>query len=352
MGLTGAEIIYALKKGALWGTAVAAGVGDGVLGLPWSADPDNGLVTDDSLGQLFAVSATPGQTKLDTTFTAYARYNDEVLLSMVAAFFGTAGVPSTHAAGTLSKDHTLKFAKNTDGLFFTLAAKLGTGFVEEIPSWKIAKLVLTFETGKPVTIAISGPGIDLVVDSTINTLTSFNSVTIVESANRAYMGQAVFRMNDQSAIALAAGDKIAPTKAVLTLERKLTGQYGAYVDAGAGRDLVDEPTNDGLFTGSLQLTFPRLKDNTGRLKLKGNTPQKCDITLTGPIIEGAIPYTMTLQLPNLVPSKNSNPHKQGQLDNTREYQVLGNTAAPAGMTGNTDPCWCLLTNKIATDLLA
>lgn len=352
MGLTGAEIIYALKKAATWDTAVAAVAGDGILGLPWSADPDNGLIVDDSLGQFFATDASPGQTKLDPTFNSYARYNDEVLFSLLAAVFGTAGAPATHTGGTLSKDHVLKIAKNTDGLFFTLVAKIGTGFVEEVPSWKIAKVVITFETGKPVQFAFTGPGIDLVVDSTINTLTTFNSVTVLETANRAYMGQAVFRMNDQSAAALSSGDKIGLSKAVLTLERKLTGVYGSYVDGGAGRDLIDEPTNDGLFTASLSLTLPRLKDNTGRLKIKSNTPQKMDITLTGPIIEAAIPYTITFQLPHLKPKKNANPHKQGIIDNTRDYDVLGATAAPAGMTGITDPCWCLLTNKIATDLLA
>lgn len=352
MGMTGAEIVYALKKGATWGTAVAAGVGDGFMGLPWAADPDNPTVVDDSLGQFFATDASPGQTKLEATVTAYARYNDEVILSMLAALFGTAGVPVTHAAGTLSKDHVLKIAKQTDGLFFTLAAKIGTGFVEEIPSWKVEKVEITFETGKPVQFKFSGPGIDLVSDSSINTLTTFNSVTTLETANRAYMGQCVFRMNDASAAALAVGDKIGPSKAVLTLARKLTGVYGSYVDGGAGRDLIDEPTNDGLFSASLSLTFPRLSSNIGRLKIKGNISQKADITITGPIIEGAIPYQMIFQMPNLKPKKNANPHKQGILENTREYDVLGATTAPTGMTGITDPCWCSLTNKITTDLLA
>jgi hypothetical protein len=352
MGLNGAEIVYALKKGATWGTAVAAVAGDGFLALPWSADPDNGLVVDDSLGQFFATDATPGQTKLQPSIPAYARYNDEVLFSMLAAVFGTAGVPVLHSGGTLSKDHVLKIAKNTDGLFFTLVAKIGTGFVEEIPSWKINKVVITFETGKAIQFAFSGDGIDLIVDSAINTLATFNSVTILETANRAYMGQTVFRMNDQSGAALAVGDKIGPSKAVLTLERKLTGVYGSYVDAGSGRDLIDEPTNDGMFSASLVLTFPRLKDNVGRLKIKTNTPQKMDITCTGPTIEAAIPYTITFQMPHLKPKKNANPHKQGILDNTREYEVLGATTAPSGMIGCTDPCWCLLTNKITTDLLA
>lgn len=352
MGLTGNEIVYGLKKGTIWGTAVACGATDGFMALPVNMEPDNALIVDDSLGQFFSTDATPGETKLEPTIPGYLRYNDEVVLSMLAAFMGTAGVPATHAAGTLSKDHVLKIAKNVDGLFFTLAAKIGTGFVEEIPSWKIAKVVLTFETGKPIQFAFSGPGIDLVADSTTNTLTTFNSVTILETANRAYMGQVVARINDQAGSALAVGDKIGASKIVLTLERKLTGVYGMYVDSGAGRDLIDEPTNDGMFTASVSITLPRLKDNTGRLKMKGNTARKMDIVCTGPIIEGAIPYLINIQLPHLKPKKNSNQHKQGIIDNTWDFEVLGATAAPAGMTGITDPCWISLTNKITTDLLA
>jgi hypothetical protein len=352
MGLTGEEIVYAWKKGATWGTAAACGVGNGFLGLPISADPDNELVVDDSLGQFFAVDASPGKTSLAPSVPGYLRFNDAVVLTMLAQFFGTAGVPANHAGGTLSKDHVLKMAKQVDGKFGTLCAMLGTGFVEEIPSWKIAKVVVTWETGQPVKFAFSGPGFDLVTNSAVNTLATMANVTILERANRAYMGQTVFRINDQSGIALAVGDKLGVSKIELTLERKLTGVYGTYVDSGAGRDLIDEPTNDGQPSGSLSITQSRLQNANGRADIRANTAKKADITITGPIIEGAIPYSITFQLPHLKPKKNANPHKHGILENSREYEVLGATAAPAGMTGNTDPCWVNLTNQIATDLLA
>jgi hypothetical protein len=351
MAISGAELVYALKKATVWNTAVVAAAGDGFKGLPMTTDPTNDLVTDDSVGQLFATDATPGLTKLDPMVPVYARYNDKVVLSMLAAVFGTAGAPATHTAGTLSKDHTLKIAKNTDGLFFTLVALLGTGFVDEVPSWKIAKLVATFEVGKPIQFAFSGPGVDLVVDSEVNTVSTFNSVTILETANRAYMAQTEFRMNDQSAGALDGTAKIAPSKAVLTLERKLSGVYGAYVAAGAGHDLIDQPTNDGPFTGSLELTYPRLADNKGQLDIKNLAAKKAEIICTGPIIEGAIPCLIKFQLPHLKPKNDKHSHKQGIIDNVRAYEVLGAIAAPLGMTGNTDPCWCFLTNKIATDLI-
>lgn len=353
MGMTGEEIIYALHKGATWGTAAVCGAGDGFLGLPWDAEPDDTSEVDDSLGLFFAADSSPGQTKIEPGVNTYARYNDKVILTLLAAFFGTAGVPATHAAGTLSKDHVLKMAKSVDGIFYTLAAKVGTGFVEEIPSLKVAKVVVTWETGKPVKFQFTGPGFDLVVDSLVNTLTTFNNVTVLEADKRAYMGQTVFLMNDQSDVALAAPThKVAPSKAVLTLERDVEGFYGSFVDPKAGRELIDEPTNSGQPKGTLDLTYPRLKDNSGRLKIKNHTSHKAEIIMTGPIIEDAIPYLMKFQLPHLKPKKNANPHKHGTLENTRSYDVLATLTAPAGMVGNTDPCWCYLTNKIAVDLLA
>lgn len=352
MAITGAEVVYACKKANVWNTPVPCGAGDGFRGLPISASPTNELIVDDSLGQLYATDATPGVTKLDVSVPTYARYNDEVILSMLAAVFGTATAPVLHAGGAAAYDHILKIAPNVDGLFFTLAGKLGSSFVDEIPSWKIAKLVATWETGKPTQFAFSGPGIDLVVDSTVNTLTTFNNVTILETANRAYMAQTTFLLNDQDGAALVAGDKIGPSKVVLTLERKLTGVPGSYVSAGAGHDLIDEPSNDGPFTATLDFTFPRLKDNAGQLDVKNNKAKKCEIIMTGPMAEGAIPYLIKFQMPHLKPSDDKHSHKQGIIDNTRTYQVMGAVAAPLGMAGNTDPCWCYLTNKINTTLTA
>jgi len=350
MGVNGEEIVYAWKKGTLWGTPVVCGAGDGFLGLAANNDPQNDDQIDDSLGQYFAVESTPGETKLDVGIPFYLRYNDKVIWQMIAQFMGTAGVPGLHAAGAISYDHVLKIAKTVDGKFGTFAANLGGAFVEEVPSAKMAKMIVTWETGRPVHVALSGPGFDLVTDSAVNTTTTANNITVLERKNRSYMAQTVVRMNDQTAIALAAGDKIGPNKIVLTAERKLAGHNGTFVSGG--RDVIDEPTNDGPWTATLSLSFPRTLDAAGRADIKANTSKKMEIISTGPIIEGAIPFLIKTQFTNLVPKKNSNPHKQGNISLTKEYVVLGSDVAPAGMTGNTDPFWFFLTNKQSGDLLA
>jgi len=353
MSVSGSELKYAFKKASAWNTAVAAGAGNGFLGLDLSLKADTTNITDDSRGQLFAVDSSAGEVKCEGSVPAYLRYNDASLLSMLAIVMGTAAAPTLHAAGTLSYDHILKVALNNDGLFGTLCAALGTVGVEEIPSWKPNKVNIKWDTGKPVQITISGAGIDVTVASGVNTLVAFNNVTILERANRAYMGQTEIRLNAQSGIALAVGDKLGASSIELTFERKQTGQYGAYVSTDASpRDLIDEPTGDGMFEASLKLQFPRTTNLTARTDLKGNVSKKAEIICNGPIIEGAIPYLIKFQMPHLKPKQYENSYEAGIIKNVREYDVLGATTAPAGMTGITDPLWINITNKISTSLLA
>lgn len=352
MSVSGAELKYAFKKATTWNTAVAAGAGNGFLGLDLSLKADSPPVVDDSRGQLFAVDSTAGEVKCEGTVPAYLRYNDSSLLTMLAIVMGTAAAPTLHAGGTTSYDHILKVALNNDGLFGTLCAALGSLGVEEIPSWKPNKINLKWDTGKPVQITISGAGIDVTTSGT-NTLVTFNNVTVLERANRVYMARTELRLNAQSGIALAAGDKLGVSSIELTFERKQTGLPGTYVSTDAEpRDLIDEPTGDGMFDASLKLQFPRTANLAARADLKNHVSKKAEIICTGPIIEGTIPYLIRFQMPHLKPKQYENSYEPGNIKNVRGYEIHGATAAPAGMTGNTDPLWIYLSNKISTSLLA
>ena len=348
---SGAELRYGFKIASVWNTPVVLGAGDGFLGLDLGLKADASTIEDDSRGQLFAVDATATEVKCDGTVPAYLRYNDRKLLSMIAIIMGTAAAPTLHTLGTLSYDHILKVALKNTGLFGTLCGMPGTLGVESIPSWKPNKVVFKWDTGKPCQITISGAGIDVVLDGT-NTTTTFNNVTVLERANRVYAGQTELRINAQSAIALAAGDKVGFASLELTFERKGSGVYGTYVSTDTTpRDLIDEPTCDGMFTASMKVDQGRTASLSPRTDLKNNISKKAEIICTGPVIEGAIPYLIRFQMPHLKPKTYENPYAAGIIKNTREFTVMGADTAPAGMTGNTDPLWIYLTNKQATSLL-
>lgn len=352
MSISGSELKYAFGIASVWNEAVALGAGKGFLGLDLNLKADTTNIKDDSRGQLFSVDSSAGEVKCEASVPAYLRYNDASLLSMLAIVMGTSAAPDLHALGAISYDHIMKVALNNDGLFGTLCAALGTVGVEEVPSWKPNKVSFKWDTGKPVQVTISGAGIDVTTAGT-NTLVTYNNVTILERANRAYMGQTEIRMNLQSGDALAVGDKIGPSSIELSFERKQAGVCGSYASTDAApRDLIDEPTGDGMFEASLKLSFPRTANLDARADLKDNVSKKAEIICTGPIIEGSIPYLIKFQMPHLKPKAYENPFAAGIIKNSREYDVLGATTAPTGMAGNTDPLWIMVTNKIATSLLA
>ncbi len=347
----GAELRYGFKIGSVWNTPVVLGAGNGFLGLDLGLKADATNIKDDSRGQLFAADATAGEVKCEGSVPAYLRYNDRVVLSMIAMVMGTAAAPSVHAGGTLSYDHILKVALKNDGLFGTLCGMPGSLGVESIPSWKPNKVVFKWATGKPCEVNISGPGVDVVLDGT-NTTTTFNNVTILERANRLYTAQSQLWLNAQSGGALSASDKVDYASLELTFERKQKGIYGTYVSADTNpRDLIDEPTGDGMFEASLKIDQGRTKTLTPRADLKNNISKKAAIVCTGPIIEGGIPYTITFEMPHLKPTSYENPYGSGIIANSRTFDVLGAETAPTGMTGNTDPLWIKIVNKLSTSLL-
>lgn len=352
-GVAGPDIVYGFKKAVTFGTAVALGAGDGFKAPPHTLKPTSGLQVDDSLGSAFATDATPDKIVVSGGIPPYLRYNDKVILTLLAMFMGTAAAPALHAGGAISYDHTLKVARVTDGLFGTLAAKLGDKYVEEYPGFKPNKITLKIETGQPVSLIIDGIADTLETDSETNTVATFANVTILEPANRAFAAQVALRMNNQDAIALAAGDAVPYSSIELVASRDLEGVYGSRVSTGTTpRELIDEPYPNGMWTSSLKIGLPRVTTAAGYTDLAAFTAKKAEIIITGALIEGAIPYLFKVQLPHLKPKNNDVPHEKGRFKNAREYEVLGAVAAPLGMTGNTDPFWILLQNKISTSLLA
>lgn len=351
-GVAGVELIYAAKKATTWGTAVACGALNGFMSRPSGIKETSDVDLDDSLGTFFSADGTPGAIKCEGDLPAYLRYSGMELLLALA--MGTAGVPTTHAPGTLSKDYAYKPAKNVDGLFATFVKHM-KNYIAEVPSLKIDGFTIKGETGKPLELILNTTGcyINENTSTGTNTLTTANNITIAETGNRVNFAQGVFRMNDQSGIALAAGDQIYPNSFELTFKRKLTGVYGSMTKGTTSkRDVIDEPTNDGVPEISLKLSFPRHTSATMLTALGNDTRKKMDIIFTGAIIEGAIPYLFTLQFPHLQIKTVDVVDEQGIIKEPVEFLVHAAATAPVGMAGITDPFWMSGTNKFAANPLA
>ena len=353
-GVAGNELVYAAKKAATWGTAVVAAANDGILSRPAGIKESQDVSVDDSLGLYFPGDGTPGAIKVEGDLPAYMRYDGLDLL--IALAMGTAGSPAQQAA-TTAYAYTYALANNTDGLFATFVKNM-KNYCAEIPSLKIVGFTIKGDVGKPVEITFKTIG-DRVNKNTSggqNTTTTMASITIptVGMANRLMFGQAVFRIADQSAGALAApANVVTPSSFELSFMRKLTGVYGAYTTgvAANNQDLIDEPTNDGMPEITLKLTFPRHTAVTRLTDLGNDTRKKADITFTGGLIASTYYRTFKLEFPHLQYKSVDIADAQGIIQEPVEFVVYGASAAPTGMT-STKPFVITGINQRSTNPLA
>ena len=350
-GVAGVEIKAALKKASAWGTPVGCGANDGILIRPSTIKKSANVLVDDSLGTYFPNDGLLGEIKVEGDLPVYLRYDGlDVALAMV---MGASGSPAQQGT-TAAYAYTYKPAINTDGKFCTLA-KYMKNYIEEHPSIKIIGFNIKGEFGKPLTLTLKCVSINKVIDSVINTVATFANVTYTESANRIKFSEGVFRMNAQSGIALAAGDRIYPSSFELDFQRKLTGEYTGQYRTTSGsntQDLIDEPQNDGLPVITLKLEFPRLTGATNIAILNGDTRQKMDITFTGAQIAAPYNRQFALQFPHLQLITDDPADAAGIIKEPLEFKVYSCTAAPAGMTGITDPLWITGINQRSTDPLS
>lgn len=342
----------AVKKASAWNTAVACGAGNGVTFLSGQAGRNADVVIDQSRSLSFALDGWPGPIDAPGSYKFKLRY--EGFDALISHFMGIAGFPAQQGA-TLAYKNIFKWNPDIYGIFLTVAKSM-TAYIEEIPTAKVAGIELSGEVGAdPLELSVELLGSNCEIASAVNTLATFANVTLPSWFPLPVMfSHLTFRMNDQGDVALAAGHKIYPSKFTFSAKRKLKGvPTGEYRTTGVNpQDLIDEPCNDGLPEFTLKLEFAKHTATTFMTQLGLDTRKKCDITATGPLIEGAYNYQHLLQFPHLQ-LKNARPSDDtGRIKEPLEFLVHGASAAPTGMTGLTDPFWWTVINKRTADPLA
>lgn len=347
-GLSGREILIAVKKAGTWGTAVVCGADNGLLLLPTNVKRDADINTDDSMGIVFSKEGIPGPVKVEGDIPAYLRYDSLDLL--FAMYMGTAGNPASQGSGGYA--YTYKVKTLLDGLFYTYAKNMKY-YIEEYPSVKVIGIAIKGEVGaKPLEVTFSVLINNKVVDSAINTLLTFANVTFFEEQNRVRFSEGVFRMNAQSGAELAGGDTIYPSAFEFNSKRKMAGLPSTQSLTGIKQELIDEPAGDGTMETTLKLTFSRHTSSTYIADLYADARKKLDLTFTGALIGGGYYRQFKLQFPNLQ-LKNVNPvDANGNIKEPLEFIAHGALTAPTGMTGLTDPFWISGINRLSTDPLA
>lgn len=344
-GVAGVDVKFAWKKAAAWGTAVACGTNDGVLILPDTFDRQAPAQLDDSLGLYWSQDSDPGSITAQGDLPMYLRY-DGCDLGVGLAMGATGGAPVQQGATTAYKQ-VFTLANVLDGLFATFALNKKVN-IEELLSVKFSGFTISGQIGEAIKITFHTIPSNLITNSVVNTLASFNNVTYRETKNRALYRQGVFRINDQSGAALGSGDVIYPKSFEFSFMRKMRGIHGA----GGNFDTIDEPTNDGVPEVTLKLDFPRHLSSAYQDAWAAGTAKKCDITFTGAQIQSPYNRSWFFELPNLKFKKASAPTQTGIIGETCEFDVLGCSVAPTGMTGLTLPLRATVINQLSTNVLA
>ena len=356
--MTGKNQVLAIKKcgagaAGVWGTSVACGATDGIQFLSGQAKRDASVVVDESRGRAFPIDGTAGSIKCEQTYKFNLRYAGMELVA--AMLMGIAGAPVMQGVGPAYL-HVLKWHTDPYGYMVAIVKNM-VSYIEEIPTAKIVGITISGEVGaNPLTLEIETIGINKEVVSTINTLVTVANVTLPTDADRnpVMFSHATFRMNGQSGIALAAGDKIYPSKFSLSVKRSLAGEYtGAYRTTGTNsQDLIDEPSNNGFPEMKLTLDFPKHTGTAYFVDLGNDARKKMDITCVGALLNATFYYTHLYQFPHLQLVNAQPTDDDGRIKEPLEFNILGSVTAPTGMTGITDPLWWSITSKRTTDPLA
>lgn len=345
--ITGREIIVALKKATTWHTPVACGVGHGLLILSDGIKPDIEPELDDSAGQAWIQDADAGLQTVNGPWEAYMRYEGFDLV--LALLMGVAGAP-TRVALTAAYANSYTLASKIDGLFATAAIKKLTSAIWELPSVKINEIKLSGVMNKPLKISFGLIGDKLDRGSEVNTTTTMATVTVPDTKNRILMNKdSVFRMNDQSAVALGDADKIYPSAFELTFSRPMD------TEAVAGQDGIAEPADNGFPIATLMLKFPRYNaaNNAFFSDWEAYTSKKFDMTFLGATIEATNRYLFRVSAPHVkIGSPDAPLSGPGKIPMSMQCKFLGASAAPLGMTALTAPMKIDVVNKRTTDPLA
>ncbi len=352
--ISGRETIIGAVKGATWGVPLAAGANHALLPLASGVGRGFQLLEDRSLGGAWELDAQRGVIEAGGPLNGFLRYdNNEWLL--IALLMGTAGAPVQQGA-TTAYLHTLQLADGVAGKFATLAKKMKSDEVWEFPSIKPVSLRLTGGKRVPVEYAIETVAShkNRNAGSGTNNTTTIATITARETLRRIVPQESGYlRINDQSAGALGTGDVHAVSTFELMFARPQQGD-----NVLDGNAFITEPVGTDFATSEFVATFPVYEDKADVLldKFEADTVQKIELFAdSGAILAGtAIPYSLKIQMPQaqVVGRPEIAIAGPGKIVATIRFRLTKASAAPAGMTGVTNPFAMLLINKRTTDILA
>ena len=347
------SIVAFMGGGATWGTAVECAAGSGFYADSFKIDGGIEPIPDLSITGAYAQRiGTPGNHKASVSFAGNLSYqgHERVIMNF---FGGVSGVPTT--VDTSAYQHVAKLA-DRDAIFGTFAYEgIKDTTVVEASSVQFSKLNLSGKSGENFKISMEGMADTAKIDSSVNTTTTIDTVTVVNYAPVPY-SQASFLLNNQTAGSLAS----API-------------YVSGIDISIDRPIKENVTTErgnksslfipgGYVTGKLKIDFSIAQNGTGgNLALitdhLASTAEKAKLILTSATLAGAATqmFQHVIWMPNLrsLPTEILPVAGPDGITWSQEFEFATVSSAPTGFTsGYTDGVVWEMFSQLSTNPLA
>ena len=324
----GFSAICALKRKTTkgWGSgAIALGANNGIRILSESVTPTIEVLPDDSLG--VGAVRQKGDTvsqQVAGSFPTYLKYDGlEAVLLMCFGHARSAPVKKGTAPQAYLNEFTWK--DSVDGYYATFAVDKQVA-IHEIDSVKIGSFTIAGDAGGRVMLTVELIGRKFSNSSSVNATLS----SVTEPTPRKYVlySEGKFRMNLQSAAALANADNFYPSAFEVTFSRNMDG-----ILTSSG--YFDEPTETDFtgITGSF--TLPKYESTTHENNFIAGNVMKADIRFkAGSINTGNYYYQFCLFIPQLqITEAAREVGNAGRIAAPLSWEATKANTAPAGMTG-------------------
>ena len=286
-----------LKKGAVWGTAVTLGAGNGLNCKAMSGfNPSRDLLVAEEVDSPLPKSGALNVYKpVDFSVVSDFLYSPGALGVGVASLFGVAGEPET--VDTTGKKHTFQWGDGISGKFVTVDVEF-PGKIYECKSGKVMEWDIKCASGGFLQSELKLRGNKIVDDSGVNGDTQMDALTYDERDNYVRFEEVEVMMNAESDDELGSSDKIYVSEFEVSYKRQ-----GFDTVYQSGKDYIEEPAEGGYPEIKIKLKFPHFgADNKEYLaKAVAGQTQKMMIKFMSSALAGSAtePYSLTLYFPRL-----------------------------------------------------
>jgi hypothetical protein len=297
--VSGRELRAAFAKATTWGTPVSV-TRQILIASTEGMDSMPQIVDDEVIGHAFLQAGEVGDhTPPTPALSMVARYED--VDSFFAAAVGSPAAPtvvSSVAANSLvAYQHVVDLAPELTA-FFTLAVDFPGHYVQEIPSLKVHGYSMRVGENGRMVVEFQTVGNKTTYDSTTNTNSTVHGARNAGLGNRLFRKNGTFRMNPQSASALASGDAIS-----ILREISFNGTEPVSADDFVfGQDYIVEPDNNGFPEFTVEVTYARMTSasaNSLAVGLAVARVFKADWKFLGPYINSVTQRQMLWEFPAL-----------------------------------------------------